>query len=333
MRRLRGLFPKLCDPDELAAAFDLTVRSKRRRPDVAWMLFRREDVLERLAAALSAETWRPRGFRQLLLHDPKPRVIARSSIEDRVVHTAIARLLEPAILRRTVDGDFACRVGGGTQRAQLRLLELSRRHEHVMHLDFRSYFASIDLEILRGQLGRLVADRKFLGVVDRLLESGRGLQDGARARRHARMDPDWPPPGRGLPMGAVTSQLFAAHLYPNPLDHFVKRELKVPGYVRYVDDLFLFGDRRAELRTWRDSVGEFAADRLHLRLKRAKAPVLACRGVMHALGMRVSREGLRPLPRAFRKMKRRVGAAVRGEWSLEGFERSVQGVMGTLWFG
>ncbi len=333
MRRLRALFQRLCDPDELAVALELTVRGKRRRSDVAWLLFRREDVLELLAAELTAGTWRPRRFRQLLLRDPKPRVIARSSIEDRVVHTAIARLLEPAILRRTVDGDFACRVGGGTQRAQLRLLELSRRHEHVVHLDFRSYFASIDLEILRTQLVRMVADRQFLGVVDRLLESGRGLQDSALARRHARMDSDWPPPGRGLPMGAVTSQLFAAHLYPNPLDHFIKRELKVPGYVRYVDDLFLFGDRRADLGTWRDSVGEFAADRLHLRLKRANAPVLACRGVLHALGVRVSREGLRPLPRAFRRLKRRAGAAGRGERSLEEFERSVQGVMGTLWFG
>ena len=73
--------------------------------------------------------------------------------------------------------------------------------------------------------------------------------------------------------------------------------------------------------------------RMDLTIREAASLLGRSPRAVHALGMRVSREGLRPLPRAFRKMKRRVGAAVRGKRSLEEFERSVQGVMGTLWFG
>ncbi len=44
---------------------------------------------------------------------------------------------------------------------------------------------------------------------------------------------------RGLPIGNLTSQ-FWANVLLDPIDHFVKRELRCPGYVRYVDDLLLF---------------------------------------------------------------------------------------------
>ena len=55
---------------------------------------------------------------------------------------------------------------------------------------------------------------------------------------------------RGLPIGNLTSQLWA-NCYLNGFDHFVKRELRCPGYVRYVDDFLLFGDRKADLWTWK----------------------------------------------------------------------------------
>jgi hypothetical protein len=59
----------------------------------------------------------------------------------------------------------------------------------------------------------------------------------------------------GLPIGNLTSQFFA-NIYLNPLDHFVKHELRVKGYVRYVDDFLLFGDDRATLRRQGDAVRE-----------------------------------------------------------------------------
>ncbi len=31
----------------------------------------------------------------------------------------------------------------------------------------------------------------------------------------------------------------------------------MPGYVRFVDDMLLFGQRRADLRAWREAIGEW----------------------------------------------------------------------------
>ena len=67
---------------------------------------------------------------------------------------------------------------------------------------------------------------------------------------------------RGLPIGNLTSQ-FWGNVYLDPLDHFIKRELRCPGYVRYVDDLLLFGDDKPTLwRGWHALVERLAALRL-----------------------------------------------------------------------
>ncbi len=299
---MRTARARLCDPDHLDRAAAATVRGKRRRRDVAWFLFRLEDEIARIQAELASGRYRPAGFELVRIRDPKPRLIARVPIAERVVHTALVDLMEPVFCRSLVSDAFACRPGKGTHRALLRLLELVRRDRFVLHLDIKSYFPSVDLEILRRLIARRIRDPPFLEVVDRVLEAGRGIYDQPELRKMAGLDHEWPPPGRGLPIGSHTSQLFAAQVYLSGLDHFVKRELKVPGYVRYVDDLFLFGRGRGELRGWRGAVGEWLASKRGLRLKHPQARILSCRGSLHALGHRVRRQGVEPLPRALKSM-------------------------------
>jgi len=175
-------------------------------------------------------------------------------------------------------------------------------------------------------------------VVDRVLDSGAGLLDAEGPRAWAGLDPGFPAPGRGLPVGASTSQVLAAHLYLDGLDHFVKRTLKVPGYVRYVDDLFVFGDRRADLRAWRARIRDWLQRERALRLKHPGAPVLSCHDHLDALGYRVTREGLQSRPRARQRLGRRVAvdlAAARAGRRRRGrpdLERSVASSVAAILF-
>ena len=164
----------------------------------------------------------------------------------------------------------------------------------MLHLDVRACFYSVDLSVLRGLLAHRIRDRAFLAVLDRVLDSGAGLLDGLGRRAWLGFSADWPPPGRGLPLGAQTSQFLVTHVVFNGLDHHIKRALKVPGYVRYVDDLFLFVDGRKTLERWRGAIGAWLAAERNQRLKHPRAPVLSCRGTLHALGQRARREGIRP---------------------------------------
>jgi hypothetical protein len=67
---------------------------------------------------------------------------------------------------------------------------------------------------------------------------------------------------RGLPIGTLTSQ-FWANCFLDPFDHFVKRELRCKGYLRFVDDFLLFADDRPTLWGWREAALGYLA---HLRL-------------------------------------------------------------------
>ena len=309
MRTLRSVFETLVDADHLAAAADRTARGKRRRPDVAWFLFRRESVLREIRASLQAGRWRPAPLRVRLIHDPKPRIIVCPTVEDRIVHAAWVRLAEPIFLRSAIDTCFACRPGGGTHRAILTLQRMMRRHAHCVHLDIRAYFPSVDLTVLRRLLARRIADRRFLAVIDAILDGGAQVY---RDRRMLRLSglPRPHPPGRGLPIGCLTSQLCAGFVCLDGLDHHVKRRLKVSGYVRYMDDLFLFGRRRAELRRRRGEVGAWLAAERGLRLKHPDARVLSTRGHLDALGYRIRRDGLSVLPKTLRRFKARLARAL-----------------------
>ncbi len=332
MRTFKDLFTKLCDPDLLDLAADTTVRGKRRHGDIAWFLFRREDELERLCSELAEDRWRPEEVELILIRDPKLRLIARAPVADRVVHNALVLVMEPIFLPSLVDDAYACRKGYGTHRAVLRLLELIRSHRFVLHLDVKTYFPSVDLEILRGLLARRIRDTRFLVVVDRVLEAGASLYRSPHTRQRAGLSDAWPPPGRGLPIGASTSQLLAAQVYLDGFDHFVKRDLRIPGYVRYVDDMFAFGNRRADLRRWRTAIAEWLGKKRGLRLKHPEARILSCGGHLNALGYRISRNGLIALPRALRRLRRRLEAELIRPSGRVDPHRSIAATAGTVLF-
>lgn len=310
MRTARGLFHQLCQIHELEAAAWATVRGKRRRADVARFIFRLDGELAALSNGLETGVYRPSDIEVVSIRDPKPRLIARVPIRDRVVQTALVRQFEPVFEPGYSPDDYACRPGFGTHRAVLRLWELMRRFRFAVHLDVHAYFPSIDPDILRPILSRRIRDESFLSILDHGLNGGRRLYVDSRHRQAAALDPSWPPPGRGLAVGSYTSQIFAAHIYLNTFDHWVKRDLKVPGYLRYVDDMFLFGNRRRDLRQWRHAVGDWLYEQRHLRLKHPQARILSCRGHLDALGHRIRRDHVEALPRASRRFARTLAQAL-----------------------
>jgi len=71
--------------------------------------------------------------------------------------------------------------------------------------------------------------------------------------------------GKGIPLGNLTSQLFS-NIYLNPLDQFVKRELKVKNYVRYADDFVLLSCDKNYLESSLSAIASFLDHNLNLSL-------------------------------------------------------------------
>ncbi len=73
-------------------------------------------------------------------------------------------------------------------------------------------------------------------------------------------------PGRGLPVGNLTSQHFA-NFFLAPLDRFIKELLRRKAYVRYMDDFVVWGDDARDLTYVLDQVGRFLGANLKLQVK------------------------------------------------------------------
>jgi hypothetical protein len=170
------------------------------------------------------------------------------AFRDLVVQHAIYAVVGPIFERTFIDQSFACRIGYGTHKAAdyaQAALQACDPASYTLKLDIRKFFYRIDRPILRRLIEKKIKDRRFVDLMMQFADHGESV---------------------GIPIGNLLSQLYAL-IYLNPLDHFIKRELGITRYCRYVDDFILFGESRAALLIARERIVEFIT-RLHLELSK-----------------------------------------------------------------
>lgn len=311
----------------LFSAYKRASRGKRSKPDVARYEVNLEDNIFCLREKLISHTYQHGSYHSFYIHDPKKRLISAACFEDRVVHHALCQIIEPPIEKSFIYDSYANRIGKGTHKALDRCTQYLRRFDNYLQLDVRQYFPSIDHAILMKFLSMKIQDEQVLACCQHILKSGVGvLNEVYRMVYFPGDDLFAVNRPRGLPIGNLTSQ-FWANVYLNDLDHRIKRQIRCPGYVRYVDDMLLFSDSKAELRTMWSSVVKALADlRLTIHQKEPQ-PTPSGHGVTF-LGFRCFPDHRR-LKRtktvyARRRIKADWIAAQKNEITLESFSQRLQ---------
>ena len=328
MKRHGGLFEPVVSTANLWRAWREFRRGKRNRPSVAEFELDAERHVLRLHRELSERSYRPGPFRLSFVREPKRRLIAAAPVRDRVVHHAVHRVVEPLLAPSLVDHTYACLVSRGAHRALLRFLRSLREHRFALCLDIRRYYPSIDREILKELLATRLKDERLLHLLSILVDHGEGIYRRPEVAKALDLPPGFPPPGCGIPIGNLTSQWWG-NLYLSGLDHFVKRELKIPDAQRYMDDIALFDDSRARLIEARHAAAEWLLRERRLELKDPSAQVQAATQRFRYLGQRVSRAGIDPTPEALARMRRRLRSLVL-HGSLATIERSIASYRGLI---
>lgn len=285
MKTIGGLFPQVVEFNNLYRAAHRAARGKSRVPIVRDFLLDLEPHLLVLQDQLKSGEYRPSAYREFTIHEPKQRIIRCAAFRDRVVHHAICGIIEPYLDRRLIFDTYACRKQKGTHRAIARAQQFARRNAYFLKCDISGYFGSIDHSVLIGQLERLFREQELLHVLRVIITSGGSP---------------------GLPIGNLTSQHFA-NLYLSALDHFVKHQLKIKAYVRYMDDFLLFSPEKDRLRESLRNVDRFLSERLRLRLKESALRLAPVHQGLGFLGFNIYPQLIRlkrsALIRARRKLK------------------------------
>jgi retron-type reverse transcriptase len=196
--------------------------------------------LWKLKTELESKTYCPGTYRTFTILEPKPRMISAAPYRDRVIHHALYSVIQPIFERTFIFDSYANRIGFGTHRALRRFTEFARSNDYILQCDIKKYFASIDHEILKSLVRRKIKCRDTLWLIDTIINNSNEQET---VIEYFPGDDILTPVScrRGLPIGNLTSQFFA-NVYLNGFDHFVKEELQVKKYIRYVDDFALFED-------------------------------------------------------------------------------------------
>jgi retron-type reverse transcriptase len=230
------------DWGSLVAAYHEARRGKRHDAPVDRWFRTWEQKLLSLQQRLR-QGYRFGAYRTFTVHEPKTRLVAAAPFDDRVVHHLLVRALGPVVERAMVPTTFACRQGLGQRAAREALMKQCRsgRALWFVQCDVRRYFPSIRHDLLLGRLSRSCGDEATRALLASLLDSWH--TPGA--------------PGTGIPVGNLTSQLFA-NLYLSSVDRYMLRTAGARGFLRYVDDMVWFGDDLPALHAQRAML----ADRL-----------------------------------------------------------------------
>ena len=259
--------------DNLMRAFARAAKGKRRRPEVVAFTAGLDEELHDLSQAIREETVVVGHFHIFRIHDPKPRRIHAPCFRERVLHHALIGQMAPVLERGLVEDTFACRPGKGSLAAVHRAQEHLRRFPVFVKVDIRRYFDSICHETLKALLARRFKNRGLLALCSRIIEAYSVT------------------PGRGLPIGALTSQHFA-QVYLSGLDRFLQEELRVAGMVRYMDDVTWWHHDLSEAKEALRAVQGFVQDTLRLTLHPKMYIQRSTRGLSF-LGFRIFPQTLR----------------------------------------
>ena len=245
MKRVGNLFDQVTSKQALYAGYLAARRAKRKTQACLRFSSRLGAEIGALQTELASGGYCPRPYRVFEVPKPKPRMIYAPDFRDVVVQHSVYATIYPILDSSFIDSSCACRVGLGTHAASdyaLLALRASDPDSYVLHLDVRKFFYSIDRQVMAAILRRKIKDNRLLRVMDLFMPSVGE---------------------RGIPIGNLLSQLYAL-AYLNPVDHFIKRQLLVRHYVRYVDDMVLIGLRREEALAAQGAIEEFLRSNLGL---------------------------------------------------------------------
>lgn len=300
-----NLWPSLTAWENLVLAYRKCRKRKRYKAPATAFDINWEVNLLQLQQELIDGRYAPGPYRHFWIVDPKLRKISAAPFRDRIVHHALVNVLEPIFERRFVFDSYACRRGKGTHRAISRAQKYLRRYDWYLKTDIVRFFPNVDHALLFERLTDNLRDARFRGLIACILKSGEGvLTDEASQHWFPGDDLLSVTRPKGLPIGNLTSQFFA-NVFLDPVDHFIKEELRVPGYVRYADDLLLFGHSKATLWQWKDAVADALAKQ-RLQLHSNKTHLRPSRCGVPFLGFRVYQDGQRLKQETIRRFNRRI---------------------------
>ena len=229
MKRIGNLKQYWCNYEALLTAWHEVRKDKTYHHQILAFENNLAVNLTRILTEIENNSYQGKPTRDFYITDPKKRLIQAPHLEDRIVQHALLKVIRDLIENRFIDQTYACRTGKGTHKASGLLksyLITYKNNGYYLKIDVKKFFYSINHKILEHQLKKIIKCKPTLELLKKFYHNDSGI---------------------GLPLGNVTSQVLA-NLALSPVDHFIKRILKIKHYIRYMDDFILLCKSKLKLK-------------------------------------------------------------------------------------
>lgn len=240
-----------------------------------------------LANEIIERKYTPKPSICFVVDKPVKREIFAADFRDRVIHHFIFNYISPIFEKTFINDSYSCRKGKGTHYGINRIDHFIRscsnnysKDCYILKLDIKGYFMAMNKSLLFDKIknelirnkSKVDFDLEFvLYLIEKTIhndpkesciikgkkEDWEGLPQ-TKSLFHAQ-------PNCGLPIGNLTSQLFG-NIYMNEFDHWVKRELGIKYYGRYVDDFVLIHESKEYLQSVLPTLSNFLLSTFKLTL-------------------------------------------------------------------
>jgi RNA-directed DNA polymerase len=246
-QKYKNLMSQIADIDNIRAAYISTARNKRMTWGYLEFKEYAEINLRQIQRELLEGEYRQGEFRRFTVFEPKPRLISALDFKDRLVQHALVNVIGPIFEKTLLPNTFACRVGMGTHEAVKNVQSALRRTDatHFLKTDYSKFFPSINRAKLHGLIEQKISCKETLALISEMV----------------------PKTGCGLPIGSLTSQLFA-NVYAGIIDRFIHFELGAKHWTRYMDDVVVLSNNPYELRHWFEDIEQASLEKMGMRMSK-----------------------------------------------------------------
>lgn len=320
MKTYKNLFPKIVDEKNLLNAFQNASEGKRFSNGVLDFEKNLAKNILCLRQELSIKQYQHGKYYFFCLFDPKERKISAADFRDQIVHHALCQIIEPIFDKKFIFDSYACRQVKGSHRAVKRLqkflIRINQRKlssTYCLKCDISKYFPSVNHQILIKLLEKKIKDKDTMWLLKEIISSYETGRDynylfSPESRFRTKLP-------RGIPIGNLTSQLFA-NLYLNELDQYLKHRLKIVKnsqtiygikyYIRYVDDFVILSNSKIFLNQLSEKIRTFLYDKLYLTLHPKKVSIFPFDKGIDFLGYVIFKDHIRLRSRNVKKFRKRL---------------------------
>ena len=290
-KTIRNVYYKNLTYEKLLKAHLDARKGKGSRKEIILFNLKQEEYIKYLLERLENKTYKHGGYTVFYVTEPKLRKIEKSKYMDRIVHRwLVDNILKPYFIPRFIQTTYACIEGRGMHKACLDMQEMMKHctriwnNYYILKMDIAKYFDNIDKKILLDILEKRIKDKDVMWLINEILYANKRE--------------------KGLEIGNYTSQMFA-NIYLNEYDWYVKRDLHIKYFSRYMDDSILLVKTKKEAIQALENIKRFLKENLNLELNSKTQIFKSSQGVNYC-GYKINEYRLKIRDKGKKKLKKKI---------------------------